>query len=774
MIPILYESNEKKFESTGLGLLTDCTSCVVSEERNGTYSCEFEYPKSGINFEEIKVGRIIACTHDDAGDIQPFLIYKREVPDVYGKVKFYAYHISYLLSNIVVMPFEAYTVYEALKSIKDYSANANPFTFYTDKSLAKLFSNNTPRLARNMLGGEDNSILDVYDGGEYEFDKFNVNLYSSRGKDSGVTIQYGINLISLNQSIDNASTYNAVAPYWKDTEGNAVYLPEGIVVMDEAVGSRIDAIPLDLSDKFQEEKPTVEELREKAKAAIKSGKAWKPTENLKVDFVQLWQTEEYKNFASLQKVRLCDTVTVLYPVLGISEVKQKVIKTVFNVLLDRYDSVELGTLQTTLGKAIESQILDVVPTKEEVANTVRYESDLLRGGKGGYIVLRPGENRYPEEILIMDTPDIDTANNIIRLNKGGIAFSQNGQAGPYSSAWSIDGTFMANFIRSGILSDSAGINRWNLDTGNLTTRSLYALDSLYIDGNNETFFRIPFGLNEEEEARGSLQLSNVGFMIEVGKSNIRNISIGSGGNYPNLPDNNSSEGLTWEYVDDTGGWHTTVTPTYVSISGEKYTGYHYVTEAAPGSIDISGNGEGLIIDTATRSYGLNVGTGDAAFDITGDTVINGNFRVTGTKSRTVKTENFADKLLYAYETPSPTFGDIGEATLDEEGICYVTIDDIFAETIATECEYQVFLQKEGEGDCWIAEKTPHYFIIQGSPGLNVAWELKAKQKGYESLRLEDSLEALDMYEKAVDPMPLFNDILDDLLMYEEEGEDGYY
>ena len=116
--------------------------------------------------------------------------------------------------------------------------------------------------------------------------------------------------------------------------------------------------------------------------------------------------------------------------------------------------------------------------------------------------------------------------------------------------------------------------------------------------------------------------------------------------------------------------------------------------------------------------------------------VSSNFSVTGTKSRVIKTDNYSERLQYCYETPTPLFGDIGEAMLDESGICYVDIDDIFSETIA-KTEYQVFLQKEGEGDCYVAEKTERYFVIKGTPNLKVAWELKAKQKDYELTRLEE-------------------------------------
>ena len=153
--------------------------------------------------------------------------------------------------------------------------------------------------------------------------------------------------------------------------------------------------------------------------------------------------------------------------------------------------------------------------------------------------------------------------------------------------------------------------------------------------------------------------------------------------------------------------------------------------------------EGITADLeAMKAIGLG---GATLFD--GNVDINYRLTVAGTKNRKVKTSNYSDRLLYSYETPTPLFGDIGEAVIGEDGVCYVDLDDIFTETIADKVEYQVFLQKEGEGDCWVGEKTPRYFVIHGTPNLKVAWELKAKQKGYELERLEPSDNGLDEYEK---------------------------
>lgn len=148
-------------------------------------------------------------------------------------------------------------------------------------------------------------------------------------------------------------------------------------------------------------------------------------------------------------------------------------------------------------------------------------------------------------------------------------------------------------------------------------------------------------------------------------------------------------------------------------------------------------------------------------NITGDNWMNNYTKIdatsietTGTKNRIVETENYAQRLQYCYEMPSPLFGDVGEACTDDSGSCYVMLDDVFRETIADDSTYHVFITKEGQGDLWVAEKTPSYFIVQGTKNLAFSWEVKAKQKGYEMERLE-----------ICDPTATKEEAID----YEEEG-----
>lgn len=450
MIPILYEANETQFTSNGLGRLIDTISCQVHEQRNGVYECEFVYPITGAKYDLIKEGRIIGVTHDETGDIQPFVLYKRTAR-IDGRVTFNASHISYRLSNIIAMPFTASGIVEAMSLIVPNSLPNNPFTFWTDKVVTAQFENDTPRTVRSLLGGERGSLLDVFGKGEYEFDKWTVKLHLNRGQDSGVTIRYGKNLADVTQEIDSSGYYNAVSPYWIGTDETVVL--DHLVVLDGVTDVR--AIPLDLSSSF-DEAPTTEELEDVARTRLENSSGININENIKADFVQLWQTEEYKRFAPLQRVKLCDTVSVIYEALGVNSVQKKVISTKWNVLLDRYDEIELGDTQTTLADVITQiteQMTEDLPSTSMMANAIANATNKITGNVGGYVVLHTNADGEPYEFLVMDSPDINTAVNVWRWNLGGLGFSSTGYSGDFSSlALTMDGQINADMITTGLLS----------------------------------------------------------------------------------------------------------------------------------------------------------------------------------------------------------------------------------------------------------------------------------------------------------------------------------
>ena len=194
-----------------------------------------------------------------------------------------------------------------------------------------------------------------------------------------------------------------------------------------------------------------------AKKYVIENNGWKPASNVEVSFVNLWDSEEYKDVAAMERVNLCDTVTVRYPRLNV-DVKMKVVKTVYNVLLNRYDSVELGEAESNLdhaGSTISTSVKsDGIreAVADDIQTAVDHATELITGGLGGYVVMNKNASGKPNEILIMDAPTKGEAHNVIRMNKNGIGFSMGrGYGGPYESAWTIDGNFSANFITTGEL-----------------------------------------------------------------------------------------------------------------------------------------------------------------------------------------------------------------------------------------------------------------------------------------------------------------------------------
>ncbi len=461
MKPILYEAGETAFTTNGLGRLADALACIVTEERNGAYELEMTYPVLGIHYGDLKEERLIYVPHDDTGTRQPFEIYKITRP-MDGIVTVYAKHISYQLSKIAVRPFTAQTIAETMQALQTNAVDACPFTFWTDKTTTGRFTLEVPQSIRSTLGGKEGSILDVYGTGEYEWDHRTVKLHAARGTNSGVTIRYRKNLEDIRKTTDMEEVWTGVCPFWKGTDNNqetVVTIDEGAVYASGAMQTSYRmVVVVDFSSNF-ESKPTKAQLKAAAQAyANANAKSGIPT-SIDISFVQLWQTEEYKDVAPLQRLSLCDTASVYHEGLDIS-VTAKVVKVSYDVLQERYTSMTLGDTRGTLAKAVAgigSQMSSIkkaleTETKTAIQAAVDRATNLIRGGLGGNVVINTDANGKPIEILIMDTADTSTAVNVIRINMNGIGFSTSGYNGPFRSAWTIDGHFVADFIDTGTLS----------------------------------------------------------------------------------------------------------------------------------------------------------------------------------------------------------------------------------------------------------------------------------------------------------------------------------
>ena len=459
MKPILFSPNAVDFTTNGLGVLADSPRCEVTEERNGPYELEMDYPIDGQHFSEITHSAIIYAVPADGKGPQPFRVYDITKP-LDGLCTIYAEHISYQLAHIPVTPFGRCTsVASALQGLKTNAAETCPFTFWTDKASTGTFEVKEPVSIREMLGGTRGSILDAFGGGEYEWDGYTVKLYQHRGHDKGVTIRYGRNLTDLKQDEAIDSTVTGIYPFWSDdNSGTLVTLPEKVLHSENADNfPYVRTIVVDASSEFQEE-PTETQLRDFGNRYIANNAVGVPKVSIEVSFAPLWQTEEYRNIANLERVNLCDTVTVVFEKLGVSATA-KVVKTVYDVLNERYDTIELGDARTNLGKAVSDDISgsalairQAIPSKSVIEGIVEAQTALITGGLGGYVKFVYNADGEPQELLFMDTDDIQTAVNVIRINKNGIGFSNDGyDPTKFVSAWTIDGQFSADFIATGHL-----------------------------------------------------------------------------------------------------------------------------------------------------------------------------------------------------------------------------------------------------------------------------------------------------------------------------------
>lgn len=506
MKPILFGENERTFTTNGFGRMADAISCKVTEERNGEYQFEMVYPVDGKHFSELTERMILYSIHDDKKDRQPFRIYEITKP-MNGLVTIRARHVSYDLNKIVVSPFTAGSCIDAIAGLKTHSATTNDFDFWSDKEVVANFELKVPMTCRSILGGTEGSILDVYGTGEYEWDHWNVKLHLHRGAETDVVIRYGKNLTDLEDVRDVSGTYNAVYPYWQgsvdDGTGNStvqtVYIDDDptkrVLVAEvkdannQTVTLPLEVHPLDLSSEWQEP-PTQAQLRDKATSYLTSNQPWVEKQTTTVSFFALAGTEEYKSVAPLERLGLCDTVTVVHRRLGV-KIKKKIIKVVYDVLSERYISMELGDTSKSFTSSLKNDIsVGLAGVKKEITprsvieSKINHASELIRGGLGGYVYLKPNANGEPEEILIMDHPDINDAINVIRMNQAGIAFSTEGYNPiKFKSAWTIDGNFVADFIttgtltanliKAGVLSDLNGNTSLNLDTGRLVAKNLF-------------------------------------------------------------------------------------------------------------------------------------------------------------------------------------------------------------------------------------------------------------------------------------------------------------
>lgn len=488
MIPVLYPPNASDFSTFGIGTLTDTISCEITEERNGLFECLLKYPITGQHYGRIAKECIIKVKPNDTAKPQAFRIYRITKP-LNGIVSIYGQHISYDLANVPVMPFATESRSPQL-ILSQLLAGDSRFTGWTDYSEAKPFSVTQPKSVRACLGGSEGSMLSKWHG-EFEWDNFTAKFHTHRGQKTGVVIEYGKNLTALEQDEDNSGVYTQLLPYAVFTAEGAesetvVTLPEETLPIVSAEMVREKTLIMDFTDRFDSGTAITEEmLRAAANDYIRDNPLGATVPTVKVSFEPLWKQPEYA--ALLERVNLCDTVTIRHSALGVS-VSAMVVQTVYDCLAERYLGLTLGSekssMITTISE-VQSSVNKVQTTvgrfPKLLQTAIGNATSLITGQSGGYVVLHGDENGQPYELLILDAPSIEEAVNVWRWNVGGLGFSHNGYNGPFETAITADGqivadfitsgSLVANIIKAGIIQSQDGSSYWDLETGEVVLRA---------------------------------------------------------------------------------------------------------------------------------------------------------------------------------------------------------------------------------------------------------------------------------------------------------------
>ena len=488
MIPILYASvSEGTVPSHyGVGSLRDCISCKVTEERNGSYELTMEYAAEGLHASEIQPNCIIKAKPNYTDDPQLFRIYKVG-KTINARFTINAQHISYDLSGKVITAGSAGSCVAACALLQTKAGN---FTVDTDKSVTAPFSVSEPSSVRSWFGGKQGSLLDLY-GGEWKYDNYHASLKQARGADRSVSIRYGKNLVDLSQELNIENLCTGIIPYYIDNQTKAktvgAKVPTGLTLdVDKDLA-------VDFSHQVNPESatPIVTQLANLAAAYIANNNLTNVLNSISLSFVQLEGLSE--------RVDLCDTCHIYFEALGISA-SVKCISTTWDVLEDRYIETTFGNARSNIADTIANTQKEIEdrPSTSAMQQAVKRATELITGNLGGYVIIHDSNgDGEPDEILIMDTADINTATNVIRMNQAGIGLSNgNGYAGPYQNAITYagivadaitTGTLNADLIKAGTIEDAAGNSTIDMTNGAAVMKNFKAklgFDLINADGDS--------------------------------------------------------------------------------------------------------------------------------------------------------------------------------------------------------------------------------------------------------------------------------------------------
>lgn len=809
MIPVLFDKKATNFITNGIGQLSEALTCTTHEIRNGLYELTLTYPCSGKLFKQIAEDYIIYAKPNEKSKPQPFRIYSVSAP-MDGIVTYNAEHKSYDLSGNPLKPTEISlsTAEAAIDSILKNAVLSHRYRAHSDITTMRTVSYKCMS-TRAALGGTEGSVIDTW-GGELEFDNNDIYLHKRRGTDTGYIIKYGINIVDITQEKNIAETYTGIYPYAKyypetesveDREEIVVTLPEHFLLSKYANNyGKQNILILDMTDQFGEDEQVTEAaLRIKATDYVKNSGFDIPSISITITPAALWQTPEYKQFKELTAIGLCDTVTVNFERLGI-ETTAKVVEYTFDVLSEKYDSLVLGDATSNFADTINQTISELNKNKQELhnqavnsrqnlENAIKNATEKITGQSGGYVVLNPPEN--PQEILIMDTPDVNTAVNIWRWNSGGLGHSSNGYDGLYDTAITIDGQIVADYITTGTLdgglikADSITANQLSIAYQNEIKAQFEA--KLGRDENNKIISMINAAANVINLRSNRLVVQSDKLSITADgtvTSKGGNFIAGTDSNNANLSDQTLNFVKSGKKIAEFGttnysgtsaygtAVHSELDSKFISFGNLKKSSDSYYTTVFLLNYGLNPNGKtqdiflygtSLIYGDMSINNGVSLkfpgasgtatlsaasftwdnGTPGKAIQVDGSLYTtshlhsNSTLSCNGTKNRIVDTVSYGKRKLYAYETTSPMFADFGHSKIGADGTVKIILDEIFAECVELDLESYINITPyTANAGLYVAKKGDNYFIVAGVVDHEFDWQITYRQKDYRTDRLE--------------------------------------
>ncbi|WP_202237413.1 phage tail spike protein [Enterococcus faecalis] len=453
VIPVIFKPGEKDFSTNGLGRLVDATRCEVTEEANGKYELELDYPAISKFSDYFVNGYQIKAKPNDLEDYHIFEI-KQTYKDTFtNSIVVYAQSRTYKLGNrqVRLVTVDNKNGLEAMRLIESNMDEPCDIKLFSDINTAS----STIFEARNVLNciaGEQGSLLQYW-GGEIKREPFKLSLLKRRGRDKVGTVRYGKDLSGLTIKFDWQSIITKVLPFAElqsgvDGTSQRIY---GNAVKSEYIKNYPDVYAQYVQfteDQGVKDLSSLNKVASKYFTAINPG-CDKPKVSIELEIEKLTDSEEAKEFAKMRNYNLFDTFNVYHKLYDI-DIDTKVTGIVYDSLTEKTKKITAGDTQIAFYKQQNQDFQEAIKTltkKDYMSNFIDYITDLINGVKGGSILQYP-KNR-PHTLYFMDTDSTDTAKNVIAINNQGIGFSTTGWKGPFRNAWTIDGILNADFIRAG-------------------------------------------------------------------------------------------------------------------------------------------------------------------------------------------------------------------------------------------------------------------------------------------------------------------------------------